>query len=203
MSKPSFQFWDSYFSAVEECPREYQDAFWGAIIRYIHKGENPDFSWMKNEGQMLVKSLWKAVFPIVHISKTKKGNVNASKEDATNLPPACHEDATNLPPACHPVEVEVEEEDIKEESIKKKRTAFVPPTLSEVSDYISEKGYKIDAEAFVSYYSSIGWMVGRNKMKDWRMALVTWMKRDNTSRDTRHNTQPQRSMKPIKAEDIL
>lgn len=56
---------------------------------------------------------------------------------------------------------------------------FCPPTLQEVQSYISEKGYSIDAEAFIAFYESKGWMVGKNKMKDWRMAIVTWSKRDN------------------------
>lgn len=56
---------------------------------------------------------------------------------------------------------------------------FCPPTLQEVQSYIQEKGYSIDAEAFIAFYESKGWMVGKNKMKDWRMAIVTWTKRDN------------------------
>lgn len=56
---------------------------------------------------------------------------------------------------------------------------FCPPTLQEVQSYIQEKGYSIDAEAFIAFYESNGWMVGKNKMKDWRMAIVTWAKRDN------------------------
>ena len=71
------------------------------------------------------------------------------------------------------------------ECIRAKRTAFVPPTLEEVSAYVSEKGYSIDAEAFIAFYESKGWMVGKNKMKDWRMAIVTWSKRDNERRPAR------------------
>lgn len=56
---------------------------------------------------------------------------------------------------------------------------FCPPTIEEVQSYIQEKGYSIDAEAFIAFYESKGWMVGKNKMKDWRMAVVTWSKRDN------------------------
>lgn len=64
---------------------------------------------------------------------------------------------------------------------EKAKTAkrFCPPTLEEVQSYIQEKGYSIDAEAFIAFYESKGWMVGKNKMKDWRMAVVTWSKRDN------------------------
>jgi predicted transcriptional regulator len=56
---------------------------------------------------------------------------------------------------------------------------FVRPTIDEVESYIKEKGYSIDAERFVSYYESNGWKVGKNPMKDWKMAVVTWSKNDN------------------------
>lgn len=64
---------------------------------------------------------------------------------------------------------------------------FCPPALQEVQSYIQEKGYSIDAEAFIAFYESKGWMVGKNKMKDWRMAIVTWSKRDNHPATTRRS----------------
>ena len=58
-----------------------------------------------------------------------------------------------------------------------KKGRFTPPTLSEVRAYIEEKGYHIDAESFIDFYESKGWMVGKNKMKDWKAAVRTWEKR--------------------------
>ena len=55
---------------------------------------------------------------------------------------------------------------------------FCPPTLEEVQSYVLEKGIEIDAERFVAYYDSNGWMVGRNKMKSWKSAIVTWKKNE-------------------------
>ena len=60
-----------------------------------------------------------------------------------------------------------------------KRYKFVPPTVEEVQDYITEKGYKVNAQRFVDYYSSKGWTIGRNSpMKDWRAAVRTWASND-------------------------
>lgn len=77
---------------------------------------------------------------------------------------------------------------IKEESLKikapkgdigaKSVARFCPPTLEEVQSYVLEKGIEIDAERFVAYYDSNGWMVGRNKMKSWKSAIVTWKKNE-------------------------
>lgn len=54
------------------------------------------------------------------------------------------------------------------------RHKFSPPTVNEVKTYCQEQGYSVDAERFVSYYESNGWMVGRNKMKNWQAAVSNW-----------------------------
>ena len=53
-----------------------------------------------------------------------------------------------------------------------------PPTAREVHDYCQEKGYHINVEKYMSFYESIGWKVGKNKMKDWKAAVRTWVQRD-------------------------
>lgn len=55
-----------------------------------------------------------------------------------------------------------------------KSTRFTPPTLEEVTDYCTERGNNVDAERFINFYSSKGWMVGKNKMKDWKAAVRSW-----------------------------
>ena len=59
---------------------------------------------------------------------------------------------------------------------KKSIKRFVNPELSEVQNYIIEQKFKVDAQAFINFYSSKGWMVGKNKMKDWKAAVRTWGK---------------------------
>ena len=60
---------------------------------------------------------------------------------------------------------------------KSARKPMPRPTLEEVKACIAERGYHVDAEAFINFYDSNGWKVGRNPMKSWRSALVTWEKR--------------------------
>lgn len=64
----------------------------------------------------------------------------------------------------------------KEKKPKKDKKAFVKPTVDEVAAYCRERGNSIDAEAFVAHYESNGWMVGKNPMQNWKMAVVTWEK---------------------------
>lgn len=58
------------------------------------------------------------------------------------------------------------------------QTRFVPPSIKDVEEYCREKGYNIDALSFVSFYASKDWMIGRNRMKDWKKAIVTWVQRE-------------------------
>lgn len=51
---------------------------------------------------------------------------------------------------------------------------FTPPTVDDVAAYVSEKGYHVNAERFVSFYQQKGWMVGKNRMKDWKAAVRNW-----------------------------
>ena len=73
-----------------------------------------------------------------------------------------------------------EKNNIKESNKEKHETAkrFVPPTLEEVKARIKEMNYTFDAESFIAFYQSKNWMIGKNKMKDWKAAMVTWQKRE-------------------------
>lgn len=60
-----------------------------------------------------------------------------------------------------------------------RRNHFIPPTVEEVAAFCQERGYKIDAEAFVDYYAARGWvMKSGQRMKDWRAAVRIWMKNE-------------------------
>lgn len=56
------------------------------------------------------------------------------------------------------------------------RERFAPPTVEEVREYCLSRNNGIDPEAFVAFYASKGWMIGKNRMKDWKQAVITWEK---------------------------
>lgn len=55
---------------------------------------------------------------------------------------------------------------------------FTPPTPQEVSEYCKEKNYNIDPDRFVDFYTAKNWMIGKNKMKDWKAAVRSWNSRN-------------------------
>lgn len=65
--------------------------------------------------------------------------------------------------------------DSKGESVRgEKAKRFVPPSVEEVEQYCFERSNNVNAQSFIDFYESKGWMIGKNKMKDWKAAVRTW-----------------------------
>lgn len=81
----------------------------------------------------------------------------------------------------------IENDNLKEK--EKKESAGKPPrpTLEEIKEYVKEKNYTFDYEAFFNFYESNGWKVGKNPMKSWQAACVTWQKRHNEFNNNKNN----------------
>lgn len=70
------------------------------------------------------------------------------------------------------------------------RKRFVPPTVEQVRAYCEKRCNGIDPEAFVDFYASKGWVVGKSPMKDWMAAVRTWeqnRKSETKKEDTRND----------------
>lgn len=105
-------------------------------------------------------------------SKTKHDNDNNNDNDNVND----NENVVVVPTAQQPPQ--------------RKTVKFVKPTIEEIRAYTTAKHYTFDAEAFFAYYESNGWKVGRNPMKDWRMACTTWQKKQNERNNNGNNQHP-------------
>lgn len=58
---------------------------------------------------------------------------------------------------------------------RKSKNRFSPPTIEEVRQYVSEKGYHFDPDAFFAYYASQDWKKGNGqRVSNWRQCCVTW-----------------------------
>lgn len=73
------------------------------------------------------------------------------------------------------------ETNIDKSIFAKKRDVFVPPTLDEVRQYVLDKGKPLDPVMFFNFYESKGWMVGKNRMKNWHAAVETWLRKDRAA----------------------
>lgn len=179
--RTQFTFYASFFDAVSRIKKKADRAdAYDAICAYALREEEPDFSKMSDAAQiafLLIKpnldsSRRKAKSGKNGGSKKANGKKNESKPEA-NSKQEEHESEK---------EKEIEKEgEIENEcypptplpgGTKAKR--FIPPTVDEVAAYCQERGNSLDPDAFVDFYASKGWMVGKNPMKDWKAAVRTW-----------------------------
>lgn len=58
------------------------------------------------------------------------------------------------------------------------KSKFKKPSIEDVKEYVKEQGYRMDPVKFYDHYESNGWLVGRNKMKDWKASVRNWEHRD-------------------------
>ena len=77
------------------------------------------------------------------------------------------------------IEKQIEKEkelEIKRNIKEKTPTRFIPPSLEEVKAYCKERENRVDPERFIAFYTSNGWRVGKNPMKNWKAAVINWEK---------------------------
>lgn len=98
------------------------------------------------------------------------------------------------------------ERNTKKELVKKNivakapRELFIKPSIDEVKDFIKQNNYNVNANQWWNHYEAKGWLIGKNKMKDWKAAVRTWVKDD--PRPTRA-TQPAPKIEAYSEEERL
>jgi len=61
---------------------------------------------------------------------------------------------------------------------------FKKPTVEEVHQYCEKRKNKVCADAFIDFYESKNFMIGKNKMKDWKACVRTWESREKNKPKT-------------------
>ena len=98
--------------------------------------------------------------------------------------------------ANEPVSVNVSDSVNDNVTVKEEKKKI--PTLEEIKKYCLERKNKVDAEKFFYHYESNGWMVGKNKMKNWKSAIITWEKTENKFNGNENNSgNNQRAVKRV------
>ena len=92
---------------------------------------------------------------------TYQGEGNA---DETQMKRKRHKDETQMTP------------NKNDNNEKKERSIFKAPTLEDLKSFCLENNLELNASDFINYYDSNGWMVGKNKMKDWKATVRRWSK---------------------------
>lgn len=114
-------------------------------------------------------------------------NANRVRRFRENQKAIALQDHYTIITKCNESKSKSESKNTKKE-ILKKEIRFIPPTVDDVRAYCQERANDVDPEKFVNFYESKGWMVGKNKMKDWKACVRTWeQKRTETKKTGFHN----------------
>lgn len=103
-------------------------------------------------------------------------------------------DTTGIPGGIHSID--------KNRLDKNSIDIFKKPTLEEVKQYCDERKNNINPQKFIDFYQSKGWMVGKNKMKDWKACIRTWEKRTNNTLPTWFNQEQEINIEEKDKEEL-
>lgn len=163
----SFTIYEEYFDLITLLPtkEEQQDLLY-KIAEYMFNDVEPELNTnqtkiFKNLKRPLDKSKMKS-------KATSKQNQNEIKTESKQNQ---NENTSN------DVNVNVNNLESNKGVIGGKEKTFKKPSIEEVREYCIERNNKIDAEEFVDFYESKGWLVGKTKMKDWKACVRTWEKK--------------------------
>ena len=163
------------------------------ICDYALYGSEPSIEDLPSEVAIIIT----LVLPTLAAGRRKAEG--GSAKDTDKMPQRSSKDTDKMPQRSREQERERDRDidrDIKKESIEKEKpraaARLSPPSTDEVAAYCKERGNNVNAEAFVSFYESIGWKVGNKPMKDWKAAVRTWEQREDSVRKTKPEHPPNR-----------
>ena len=120
----------------------------------------------------------------------ERNSLNASLRWNKKYATACDRIRTDAKHADNDNDNDNDNDTDNDNNSKRKSKRFSPPTLLEVEDYCFERKNTVDASKFIDYYTSNGWKVGKNAMKDWRAAVRTWEKTQNNNNNNGNKQTP-------------
>ena len=195
----SFVFYGSFYEAANKLPEGTREKYLYKLLGYMTYGVEPTFTkdeWMQEalfishrpqidinnkrrqsgkKGGAPYKNTNAKKQPMVDFENNKKQpNDNVNDNVNVNVNANENERGGQAPAEAIPAGTQTT---TPQPSPPKKQTRFVKPTVAEVAAYCKQRGNTVDAEAFVNFYESKGWYVGKNKMQNWHAAVYTWEKR--------------------------
>ena len=191
MDKNSFLMYVDWNDMIEELDDQSRGQLLLAIMRYQSGAELPEmdigakvaFAQIRNQFRKDEEKYSRTVANRSAAGKLggrPKANVSAEKQKKQML---LEESNTKQTEAKKADNDNVNDNVLKENTLKgAKEKRFAPPTPENVRGYCREMGYtNVDAERFVDFYAAKDWMIGKNRMKDWKAAVRNWARQDHSS----------------------
>ena len=190
----SVLFYKDWYEAFQELSDDERLKAYEAVFRYAFEGEKPQdkliriitstmrstidrdnqkFEETSRRRREAVSKRWNAyksmqsntndTIPTENENEKEKGIEKENDNEPTNVGESKKEKTSN---------------EVKKKVASQSGRVFKRPTVSEVEAYCKERGNYVNAQQFVDFYESKGWVVGKSPMKDWKAAVRTWEQKD-------------------------
>ena len=197
MQRDSFVFYRSFAEGLNELDGETRLACYDALLAYALDGVEPSLTGV-------AKAMFTLIKPQIDANnkrfengmkgaaygklggRPKKNPIGVIEENPIGV---SNKNPEKTPNVNVNENVNGNVNDIGEKETPKKR--FVPPTIEEVREYCRERGNRVSPERFVAFYSAKNWFIGKNKMKDWKQAIITWELNDKKEDKSRFGNMQQ------------
>lgn len=166
--RDSVLFYRSFYDALKNIPPDERLKVYDAIMEYGMYDRDPDLEGVSLAIFLLAK-------PQIDANNKRYENGRKAKKKRT----VSETEANNKQESS---ECEAKEKEKVKEKVKDNNKIFKPPSVDDVRAYCDERGNNVDPQSFVDFYESKGWMIGKNKMKDWKAAVRTWERSETKTR---------------------
>ena len=168
--RDSVLFYRSFYDALKNIPPDERLKVYDAIMEYGMYDRDPDLDGVSLAIFLLAKP---------QIDANNKRYENGCKAKKKRTVSETEANTKQDLSECEAKEKEKEKEKVK---VKDNNKIFKPPTVDDVRAYCTERGNGVNPQSFVDFYESKGWMIGKNKMKDWKAAVRTWERSETKTR---------------------
>ncbi len=182
--RESTVFYRSFYEAIKELDAELQAVVYSAIFEYA-----------LNFNEVELKGVAKTVFTLIkpqldaNQKRFENGNKPKVKQVISKQEAKLKQDISKVEANVNVndnVNANVNDNENVNVNAKVSRSHFRAPTYEEIFEFMKSKNAlagnvwsdaKVitEAKAFFNHYESNGWMVGKNKMKNWEAAVRNWM----------------------------
>lgn len=182
--RESTVFYRSFYEAIKELDAELQSEVYSAIFEYAL-----NFNEVELKG--VAKTVFTLIKPQLDANQKRFENGNKPKvKQVISKQEAKPKQVTSKVEANVNVNENVNENvnanDNENVNANVSRSRFRAPTYDEILSFMKEKNslagnvwndakVVTESKAFFNHYESNGWMVGKNKMKNWEAAVRNWM----------------------------
>jgi hypothetical protein len=186
LMRESTVFYRSFYEAIKELDADTQAQVYSAIFEYA-----------LNFNEVEVKGVAKTVFTLIkpqldaNLKRYENGTKAKVKQVVTKQEAKPKQTISKVEANVNVnvndnVNVNENENVNHNQNDNVSRSRFRAPTYDEIFDFMKSKNalagnvwpdakVLTEAKAFFNHYESNGWMVGKNKMKNWEAAVRNWM----------------------------